>query len=321
MAPRLGLGGGVTANPASGLFANLLLDDYPDAMFAYSVRKLSNDYSGYAMKVRESDGDEEADVGFDAAGTISLSSPIANETGGSGPTLGDFVDAGGDDNGAYVTTWYDQSGNGRNATNTTDAYQPHIVVSGAINTQNSKPAIDFNLRGGDSTKVNLSNTGWATVSQPFTLTVVATADESGGSSNQQLLDGDDSTSSNRVILGFLFGASLMQGAYAGSTKYLVAPADSANTDQQHWFAVYNGDPPDSLMSFNGSDVVDPEAGLPSSQVWGLHTNAMEGFRLGARYSQTYGWKGDVQEFVGWPSSQLANQAGLTANSNSYFSIY
>ena len=84
MAPRLGLGGGVTANPASGLFAapNLLLDNYPNAHRAYSVRKLSKNYTGYAMKVREGSGmNYTADVAFDDDGVVSASSKIYNPTG------------------------------------------------------------------------------------------------------------------------------------------------------------------------------------------------------------------------------------------------
>lgn len=43
----------------------------------------------------------------------------------------------------YITTWYDQSGNGRNVVQTTAANQPLIVSAGVINTQNSKPATLF----------------------------------------------------------------------------------------------------------------------------------------------------------------------------------
>jgi len=42
----------------------------------------------------------------------------------------------------FVTTWYDQSGNARNATQTTAANQPQIVSSGSLLTLNSKPKID-----------------------------------------------------------------------------------------------------------------------------------------------------------------------------------
>jgi hypothetical protein len=41
----------------------------------------------------------------------------------------------------FVTTWYDQSGNGRHATQTTAGNQPRIVGSGAIETFNGRPAV------------------------------------------------------------------------------------------------------------------------------------------------------------------------------------
>jgi hypothetical protein len=43
----------------------------------------------------------------------------------------------------FVTTWYDQSGNGRNATQTTAGSQPRIVNSGELEALNGKPEIRF----------------------------------------------------------------------------------------------------------------------------------------------------------------------------------
>jgi hypothetical protein len=43
----------------------------------------------------------------------------------------------------FVATWYDQSGNGRNATQTTAGQQPRIVNSGVLEALNGKPEIRF----------------------------------------------------------------------------------------------------------------------------------------------------------------------------------
>ena len=48
---------------------------------------------------------------------------------------------------ALVTTWYDQSGNGNNATQTTATVQPKIVSLGSTITDNGKPTIEFNNQG------------------------------------------------------------------------------------------------------------------------------------------------------------------------------
>lgn len=44
-------------------------------------------------------------------------------------------------NSGFITTWYDQSGNGRNATQTVTANQPRIVNAGVVDTFNSRPAM------------------------------------------------------------------------------------------------------------------------------------------------------------------------------------
>lgn len=43
----------------------------------------------------------------------------------------------------FVTTWYDQSGNGRDATQAAAANQPRIVNAGVVDTRNGRPAVRF----------------------------------------------------------------------------------------------------------------------------------------------------------------------------------
>lgn len=43
----------------------------------------------------------------------------------------------------FVKTWYDQSGNGRNATQPVAANQPRLINNGTLHTMNGKPAVDF----------------------------------------------------------------------------------------------------------------------------------------------------------------------------------
>lgn len=65
MAPSLGLGIGLPMNIAVAPFAGLL-DLYPNATAAYSLRKLRADYAGSAIRVRRSIDDSELDIGFDS---------------------------------------------------------------------------------------------------------------------------------------------------------------------------------------------------------------------------------------------------------------
>jgi hypothetical protein len=126
--PALGLGLGIQfTNRVGGTSFQGLLDLYPNAAAAYSLRKLRAAYSGAAVRIRRSSDNAETDIGF-----------LNNEFDSAAAQT--FCGAG---NG-FVTTWYDQSLNGNNAAQTTASRQPEIVSSGVILTENGKPKINFN---------------------------------------------------------------------------------------------------------------------------------------------------------------------------------
>ena len=111
----------------SSATSSLLLDTYPDAAAAYSLRKLRTAYTGSAITVRRSSDNTEQDIGFDVDGNLDTTA------------LTTFVGVG---NG-FVTTWYDQSGNANNATQTTQANQPQIVSNGTTILLNNKESLQF----------------------------------------------------------------------------------------------------------------------------------------------------------------------------------
>jgi hypothetical protein len=101
-----------------------LLDLVPGAAAAYSLRSLSNSYAGPVVTVRRSSDDAEQD--FTAA-------EVADGT------LAAFCGAGD----GFVKTWFDQSGNARNASQATTTAQPQIVDNGVVVTEEGKPALQF----------------------------------------------------------------------------------------------------------------------------------------------------------------------------------
>jgi len=118
---------------SSPKFAAPVLDHVPGAAAAYSLRRLSNAYTGPVVKVRRSSDSTTAD--FTAA-------EVADGT------LTAWVGAGD----GFVHTWYDQSGNARNAVQTTAGAQPKVVSSGVVVTEGGKPAVQFD--GGDTLSIN-----------------------------------------------------------------------------------------------------------------------------------------------------------------------
>ena len=103
-----------------------LLDEYPNAAAAYSLRKLRSGYTGDCIEVRRSSDNTTQNIGFvnDVLDTASLLS---------------FVGAG---NG-FVRIWYNQNLSGINAIQTIDSNQPRIVNAGVIDLLNNLPTLTF----------------------------------------------------------------------------------------------------------------------------------------------------------------------------------
>lgn len=93
---------------------------------AFGLRRLRNGYTGgMAINVRRSSDSATQDIGFTSAGYLDVDSLLSFVGTGTG----------------YVATWYDQSGNGTDATQATASKQPTIVVNGQLNMVNNRPAI------------------------------------------------------------------------------------------------------------------------------------------------------------------------------------
>lgn len=120
------------SGPLSGLTAGI--------QRAQGLRRIVSGYSGSAIQVRRSSDSTAQDIGF-SGDDLDTAALLA------------FVGAGD----GFVTTWYDQSGNGRNLTQTTAAAQPKIVSTGVLVTNGKgKPAIQFD---GAATTLTSTATG------------------------------------------------------------------------------------------------------------------------------------------------------------------
>jgi hypothetical protein len=110
-------------NPVTASFVAPPAGDYSGLAAAYSVRRVVSSYSGPAMEVQS--GSVSASIGFDSLGNLDTASLEA------------FAGSGD----AFVKTWYDQSGNGRHASQAVTSSQPQVVSSGTIYQLNNKPTI------------------------------------------------------------------------------------------------------------------------------------------------------------------------------------
>lgn len=263
-----------------------LLDTYPGAAAAYSVRLLKSDYTGSAIRVRRSSDNAESDIGF-SSGNLDESA------------LTTFCGAG---NG-FVTTWYDQSGNARNAIQSTAANQPVIVTAGVVNVVNSKPAVYFNnglTTQLNSTLISYNNFTILWVSKKATATAVASIILRGDGGDYSGDDVDGTGNPN------LYTGALVIGTGNGNTS----PSGNAKLNQ-HLAYLNRRNSNQAVGQFNNSN---------NSYNNGVSANVFKNNGI-ANYGGGYNYVGDLQEIIIYANDQSANRTGISSNINTYYVIY
>jgi hypothetical protein len=142
-----GTGAAKTASATPTLTSDL--DSLPTGAASYSTRRMWSSYSGSILRVRRSSDNTEQDIGATIGGGLDTTA------------LSAFCAAAS----CFVRTWYDQSGNGRHATQATTNLQPRLVNAGTIDTFNGMPAPLFNGSNTALTTVSLlpaSSSVWTT---------------------------------------------------------------------------------------------------------------------------------------------------------------
>jgi hypothetical protein len=267
-----------------------LLDLYSGAAAAYSLRRLSGTYQGSAIRVRRSSDNAEADIGFDSNGNLDTAALLS------------FCGVG---NG-FVTTWYDQSGNGYDATQTTAANQPQIVSGGSVILENGKPALQFDGSNDDLRHSNEIMNG----SQ---LCMVGVAKKTVNSPLTRFLDQS----------GTLYGGGLLLSSpdrYAESfARFNGTLVSNGTTDDYINVRVLMfGDFTSGLstLSINGSEK------LSNSLTFSGNGDTEVPFSIGSDGASNNQYHpGTIQEILVYRTSQLSNRTGIETNINDFYSIY
>ena len=247
-----------------------LLDTYSGAAAAYSLRQLSSTYSGDAIVVRRASDNTTQAIGF-----------VNNEL--DTTTLESFCS--GTD--GFVTTWYDQSGNGVNATQAAAANQPQIVSSGSTILEGGKPSLDL----GATTYFDLDSlTGAANLFSVISLNdkqyVFSKATDSIMYIRQRTLGGVPAYRYRKSVSDYEFPTHIV------NTRFLF------NFNQANNFVKQNG-----LQNSN-------TASTPS---------VMSIDRILADSNGVNSVTGVVQEFILWDNGN--NNDGIETNINDFYSIY
>ena len=267
-----------------------LLDDYPDAAAAYSLRKLKADYTGAAIQVRvDTTGQPTYDIGFDSNGELDTTDLLSK--------------AGAND--AYVNTWYDQSGQDFDVTQLTASNQPQIVSSGSLITDGGKPIIDF-----DGVNDYLTNAGnilynggvsWYSVQNLDTI------------SNSKRIWSDD-------IIGvqgynIFTSASPFKINDGGGFENFIVDNLTANTRQIRSF---NFDDSNGVYNYaiNGSNTSATKSGWVSPISGGTANVGIMSAGNGGAYGD-----GKLQELIIYPNDQATNREDIETNINNFYNVY
>jgi len=266
-----------------------LLDAYGGADAAYSLRRLTANYTGPVVRVRRSSDSTEQDF------------TATQVTDG---TLTTFCGAG---NG-FVRTWYDQSGNGNHTSQTTTTKQPQIVSSGALNLLNTKPALKFDgsndfLSGGDVLDLGSNSLTCFAFSELGANGTIYAKSLSGPEAGRYSVISDSSitysflsltSSSNEATVSALFAKGLFsQQIINGSTnKLFVNAVERASV---------------SISSYSALNTT-------RRFLLGAYNNATDS-------GETLFLNGSMSEIVLYLSNQATNRTAIESNINAHYAIY
>lgn len=275
---------------ALGRNVYFLLDIYPGADTALSLRKLRNSYSGSAIRVRRSSDNTEQDIGFTGENLDTTS-------------LLSFVGAG---NG-YVTTFYDQSGNSNNFVQSSATSQPQIVSSGSVVTNNGKPSLLFD--GTNDYFTNASQRFSQSTMSAFYVTQNLSPYNYGGiiTSKQAGID-------SSAALDWDGGSGKLESVYYNPYSVLQTTRQDALFIGNTIFAgVGAGNL--KVWTNNVSDGTNEIPGVTlsaSSVTWMGTYRTNETVLCGKFY---------LSELINYFSDQSSNRTGINTNLNSYYAAY
>jgi hypothetical protein len=271
----------------------LLLDLFPNAAVAYSLRKLRTAYTGSAIRVRRSSDNTEQDIGF-VGNNLDTASLLT------------FCGAGD----GFVTTWYDQSTNVNDATQATVGRQPLIVSSGAILTQSGKQYVRMFQGVTGAFMEKLLNTPIATVGTSSFL--VSSYNATGASS----LFGLSATSNPGQYLNQgLDGASPFNlvAIFRNTTQYSI-PAFTPTLDNIYLTSFH------TLTTTDRRFFVDNSNSYSSSQSTASFNSTYVLLNRLRRSDIVSGFS-DLFEFILYPTEKTADRTAIETSINSYYNVY
>jgi hypothetical protein len=253
-----------------------VLDSYPSSAAAYSLRALSSTYTGPLVRVRRASDNAESDFYalYDGGLDVSGLSNFCVGTDG------------------FVATWYDQSGNGANVSQTTAANQPQIVSLGSVILENGVPALLFD---GANDNLSRQNFSWVNYSM-FSTHKSNKAGVIWQNGNQ------NGVGFNRSALRYsLFERTIRDNLFGIANNNLRLISGIRNES----ISKLNGYINNVLYTLSPANALTPTTG----------------FYIGTLDGTTSFFGGRQLELILYSSDQSQNRAKIESNINRYYNIY
>lgn len=276
---------------SSGGGTSYLLDTYTAAA-AYSLRQLKTGVTN-VVRVRRS-------------GDLAESDFTADEI--TDGTLLSWVTASGTFGG--IVTWYDQSGNGNDLTQSTAINQPRIVNGSALVTKGSLPAVLFD-GSNDSLDDGFGGSIINTTSTSYFSVSAASVGNTVGIIHCQ------------TNAGTLYSIRTFCDARAAAGRNLVV-TNSTPTNYLADLSTFRNDTNQRLLSSfidssKNMSAFDNGATGGTATYTGTVTDN-NGLSLGVQSGATY-LAGYIQEFIAFNTDESANRIDIESDINTYYSIY
>jgi len=284
--PGLGLSlrlGRTRSAASSG--GNLLLDQYPGAIAAYSLRYLNSNFTGdVILAVRDSDN---AELGF-------TPSEITNGT----------LDSWAGSATVYVKTWYDQSGNGVNQVQNTTSLQPRIAITGTLQEDGGLPTLNF-----AADYLSVTNANIITGNSPYTTILLINAIAVSATQRMYSINPEG----NGAVSG---KQTLFTTEYANRVSGNAIYNNAASLSRELATVIYPG----TTIDQHNLWVDSVESGLKSSSAGISPMNIQNGsFNVGGDSGGNF--TGLMQEAIFYDTDQSSNRAAIEALINEYYSVF
>lgn len=278
----------------------LILDNIPNSACAYSLRKLRTAYTGDAVQVRRTSDNTTQNIGFvnNQLDTTSLNTFCSGTNG-------------------FITTWYDQSGNGNDTSQNTSSLQPKIYdsVTGVV-LSSGKPALDFKgdfLKAPDSASLSVTDGSGNdyhinifTVKNATTGTVIAK---------------DDGNPNREFFLGYFANELRFFIKQAGGNTQI--SKDNKSTNQLIPLitsAFYDGSKSVNGFTMYDNGSLQTLGDSIGSTISGM-SNTNANLYIGTYVNGVNTYFGFMSEIIMFMNDQNTNKTTIEDNMNGFYTIY